>query len=265
LRTLNDGSENRHRNLRAAVRGLAFSLVLLVMIRVLGQRVLSGVAGAALILILQEFFDPTPLFWVAPWEALRLILSQRHRANHLWLHRTQAFACESIGRRLKSDGFAIVDGFVVTGVGHNKQLLQWTANTTCRMTTGRNEKASLRLGCKTVRFLIAVCIMIGCLLGMSVWRRIDITLVLIISSLSAAIGHGLARPIEKLLAEKLVALDRKNGDQRVTGLSVEPIEFPEWLWWPGSLGFIVRQIRKDGPGEDSPYASAGQRDEGSHI
>ena len=124
-------------------------------------RIAMGVAGAALILLLQELVDPTPLFWSAPWEALQLVFSRRRRVNHLWLHRTQDLARESIGRSIKSDGFAMADGFVVIGVGQNKQLVQWTAESACRGMAQEREGASPRQGCKAVRFLVAVWLMTG--------------------------------------------------------------------------------------------------------
>src|SRR5260370_31851519 len=106
------------------------------MLRVVGQGLLLGVAGAALVLLLQELVDPTPLFWSVPWEALQLVVSGRHRVNHLWLHRTQDLARKSIGRSIKSDGFAMVDGFVVTGVGRSEEHtseLQSHLNIVCRL------------------------------------------------------------------------------------------------------------------------------------
>jgi len=39
------------------------------------ERVTAAQAGAALVLLLQEAVDPTPLFWTAPWEAMQLLLS----------------------------------------------------------------------------------------------------------------------------------------------------------------------------------------------
>src|SRR4029434_6634409 len=80
------------------------------------QGLLMGVAGAALVLLLQEAVDPTPLFWTAPWEAMQLLLSRARRINHVWLHRTQELARESIGLSTKVDGFAMADGFVLIGV-----------------------------------------------------------------------------------------------------------------------------------------------------
>ena len=132
LRSVKDGTENRRTKLLRAGRGLAWALLLLLILRALGQGLVVGVAGATLVLLLQGLVDPTLLFWSVPWEALHLVLSRRFRVNHLWLHRTQDLARESIGRSMKADGFAMADGFVLIGVGRNKQLVQWTADSAWR-------------------------------------------------------------------------------------------------------------------------------------
>src|SRR5258708_505589 len=250
LQSVKDGSENRRTRFFRAGRGLACALLLLVMLRVLGEGLVLGVAGAALVLLLQELVDPTPLFWSVPWEALQLVLSGRHRVNHLWLHRTQDLARESIGRSIKSDGFAMTDGFVVTGVGRNKQLVQWTADSACRGMAQEREGASARNGCKPVRFLVAVRLMTGGLLAMSIWRGIDLPGALLIALLSAAAGHALARPVEKMLANWLAIPGWQHQDARGFGLEIEPVEFPEWLWWQGGQGFIVRRIPGEEPRKD---------------
>jgi hypothetical protein len=203
LRSLKDASDNRRAKLFRAGRGLACALLLLLILRALGQGLLMGAAGAALVLLLQELADPTPLFWSAPWEALQLVLSGRRRVNHLWLHRTQDLARESIGASIKADGFAMADGFVLIGVGRNKQLVQWTADSAWRGMAQDREGASARHGCKAIRFLVAVWLMTGGLLAMSIWRGIDLPGALLIGLLSAAAGHALARPVENLLANWL--------------------------------------------------------------
>jgi hypothetical protein len=250
LPLVKNGSDNRRTKFLRFGRGLAYVLLLLLIFRALGQGLILGVAGAALVLLLQELVDPTPLFWSAPWDALQLILSRRHRVNHLWLHRTQEFALESIGRSIKADGFAIDDGFVLVGVGGNKQLVQWTADSAWRGMTQEWERASARQSCKAVRFLVAVWLMTGGLLAMSVWRGIDLPGALLIALLSAAAGHALARPVENMLAEWLaIPAWRDEGACRFR-LELEPIEFPEWLWWQGGQGFIVHRIPEEELGKD---------------
>jgi len=215
------------------------------MLRALGQGLLMEVADAALVLLLQELVDPTPLFWSVPWEAMQLLQSGTRRMNYLWLHRTQDLARESIGRSIKSDGFAMSDGFVLIGVGPNKQMVRWTAECACRGMAQEREGASARRGCKTVRFLIAVWLMTGGLLATSIWRGIDLPGSLLIALLSAAAGHALARPAEKMLANWFAIPISQHKDARGSRLEVEPIEFPEWLWWEGSLGFIVRRVPEE--------------------
>src|SRR5258708_40132604 len=92
LQSVKDGSENRRTRFFRAGRGLACALLLLVMLRVLGQGLLLGVAGAALVLLLPELVDPTPLFWSVPCGALQLGLSRRPPVKHLLLLRPPEFA-----------------------------------------------------------------------------------------------------------------------------------------------------------------------------
>ncbi len=248
LRSVKDGSKDRWAKLLRAAQSLAWLLLLLVIFRVLGQGLLIGVAGATLVLLLQEAVDPTPLFWTAPWEAMQLLLSRSRRVNHIWLHRTQELARESIGISMKVDGFAMADGFVVIGVGSNKQLVRWTAEAAWRGIVRVRERATHSRGCKAVRFLIAVWLMTGVLLALSVWRVIDLPTVLLIAVFSGAAGHAIARPFENTLGRWLAVPARHDEDARTFCLEVEPVEFPEWLWWQGGQGFIVRRI----PEEEAP-------------
>lgn len=62
LRSVKHGSENRRTKLLPSGRGLAWALLLLLMLRALGQGLVMGVAGAALVLLLQELVDPHPCF-----------------------------------------------------------------------------------------------------------------------------------------------------------------------------------------------------------
>jgi hypothetical protein len=204
--------------------------------------------GAALVLLLQEAVDPTPLFWTAPWEAMHVLLSRSRRVNHIWLHRTQELARESIGISTKVDGFAMADGFVLIGVGSNKQLVRRTAEAAWRGIVHARERARHSRGCKAVRFLIAVWLMAGVLLALSVWRGIDLATVLLIAVFSAAAGHLLAQPFENTLGRWLAVPAWHHEDARTFCLEVERVEFPEWLWWQGGQGFIVRRI----PEEEAP-------------
>src|SRR5258708_10399915 len=110
LRSVKDGSNGRWAKLLRVGQSLVSLLFLLIILRVFGQGLLMGVAGAALVLLLQEAVDPTPLFWTAPWEAMQLLLSRARRVNHIWLHRKQELARESYGISMEVDGFAMDDG-----------------------------------------------------------------------------------------------------------------------------------------------------------
>ena len=245
LRSAEVGGEDRWTKLLRTGQWLGCLFLLFVIFRVFGQGLLMGVAGAALVLVLQEAAEPTPLFWMAPWEAMQLLLSRARRLNHVWLHRTQELARESIGVSAKIDGFALADGFVLIGVGRNKQLVQWTAEAAWRGITRVRERARRTRGCKAVRFLLAVWLMTGILLALSIWRGIDLPTALLVAVFSGAAGHGLARPFENTLGRSLTMPAWHNQDSHVFRLEVDRVEFPEWLWWQGGQGFIVRRISEE--------------------
>ncbi len=142
----------------------------------------------------------------------------------------------------------MADGFVLIGVGSNMQLVRWTAEAAWRGIVRARERARHSRGCKAVRFLIAVWLMAGVLLALSVWRGIDLPTVLLIAVFSGAAGHALAQPFENTLGRWLAVPAWHDEDARTFCLEVEPVEFPEWLWWQGGQGFIVRRI----PEEETP-------------
>ena len=250
VRSGRDASENRRARLFHVAQGLGCALVLLFIFRALGQVLVFGAAGAAIVLLLQELVDPTPLFWSAPWEALQLVLSRRHRLNHAWLHRAQDLALELIGRSIETDGFAIANGFVLPGVGRNKQLVQWTVDSAWRGMTQKLERTSAPRTCKAVRFLVAAWLMIGGLLAMSIWRAIDLHGCLLIALLSAAAGHALAQPVENVFRECAANPAWLARDTQDFRFEVEPVEFPEWLWWQGGQGFIMPRVSVEDLGKD---------------
>lgn len=112
LRNAKDARGDHWGKLPRAGLSLVGAGLFLIILRLLGQGLFIGAAAAALVLVLQEAVDPTPLFWTAPWEAVQLLLSRERRVNHIWLHRTQELVRESIGESSKVDGFAMADGFV---------------------------------------------------------------------------------------------------------------------------------------------------------
>lgn len=250
LRSIKDGSKHRWSESFRVAQSLVCLLLLLVALRVLGQGLLMGVAGATLVLLLQEAVDPTPLFWTAPWEAVQLLLSRARCVNHIWLHRTQELARESIGLSSKLDGFAMADGFVLIGVGRNKQFVQWTAEAAWLGIVPTRTKARHTRGCKAVRFLVAVCLMTGGLFALGAWRAIDLSTALLVAMLSAAGGHALARPFENRFGRWLAGSAKHQAFAGAFTFEVEPVEFPQWLWWGVRQGFIVRRIPKEEPSKD---------------
>lgn len=245
LRSGKDWSEDRWPKLFRAARSLACALFLLVMLGALGQRSLVGVAGAALVLLLQEAVDPTPMFWTAPWEAIQLLLSRARRVNHIWLHRTQELARESIGVSARTDGFAMPDGFFLIGVGANKQMVRWTAECAWRGIIRERERARHPSGCKAVRFLIAVCLMAVGLIALGPWRGTDLPTALLVAVFCGAAGHALAGPFENIIGQCLTVSAQHHANARAFRLEVEPVKFPESLSWQGSEGFIVRRIPEE--------------------
>src|SRR6516162_3951378 len=173
LRSIKDGSKHRWSESFRVAQSLVCLLLLLVVLRVLGQGLLVGVAGAALVLLLQEAVDPTPLFWTAPWEAVQLLLSRARCVNHIWLHWTQELARESVGLSSKLDGFAMADRFVLIGVVRNKQFVQLTAEAAWLGIVQAPTGPKHPRGCKAVRFLVAACLMTVGLFALAAWRVID--------------------------------------------------------------------------------------------
>jgi hypothetical protein len=231
---------------RLVGRGLLLTGVLLLFftLSAIWRVLLMGAAGAALLLFLQEAIDPTPLFWTAPWEAMQLVLSRRVRVNHIWLHRTQELARESIGST-KLDGFATPDGFVLLNTGPNRQLVQWTVEFAWRAMIQEGSASKHARGCKTVRFLIALWLIAGGLLALGAWRGVDLAGALLVALFCGAASHALARPLENKLGVWLAFPAWRDEDVRTDRFEVEPFEFPEFLWVQGSEGFRVRRISRE--------------------
>lgn len=144
----------------------------------------------------------------------------------------------------------MADGFVLIGVGSNKQLVRWTAE--CAWRGVGQQRASTRhpRGCKAVRFLLSVVLMSAALLALGAWRGINLPTALLIAAFCGAAGHALARPFEDKLGVCFSGPVRHNPEAGGVRVEVEPVEFPEWLWWKGSEGFIVRRIPEGGPHRD---------------
>lgn len=244
-RGITDWSPN-HRE-RLVRRGLLLAGVLLLFftLSAIWRVLLMGAAGAALVLFLQEAVDPTPLFWTAPWEAMQLVLSRRVRVNHIWLHRTQELARESIGESTKVDGFATPDGFVLLNTGPKSQVVEWTAEFAWRGMIQEDSPGKHARGCKAMRFLIALWLVAGGLLALGAWRGVDLAGALLVALFCGAASQALARPLENKLGLWLAVPAWRYEDAQTDRFEVEPFEFPEFLWVQGSEGFRVRRIPRE--------------------
>jgi len=242
LRSLTDAPAN-HRT-KFVRRGLllAGALLLFFTISAIWRGLLMGAAGAALVLFLQEGVDPTPLFWTVPWEAMQLAFNRRVRVNHMWLHRTQELARESIGVSTKLDGFATPDGFVLVNAGPYRQLVQWTAEFAWRAMIQGDSAGKHARGCKAIRFLTALWLIAGGLVALGAWRGVDLAGALLVALFSGAASQALARPLENKLGLWSTVPAWRDEDARTDRFDVEPFEFPEFLWFQGSQGFQVRRI-----------------------
>ena len=242
LRSITNVSKN-HRAKLVCQEVLAGALLFLLIVSTIWHGLLIWAAGAALVLFLQEVVDPTPLFWAVPWEAMQLVLSRRVRVNHFWLHRTQRLVRESPGCLGKLDGFATRDGFVLMGAGLTKAEILWASTLTLRAMCGQASAKKATRGCKTTRFLLALWLIAGGLLWLSIWRgEVDLTSAVLLSAVCGASGHGLAGPAEKLL-NPWVTLVAFCDDKMYPGrLKVESFAVPHFRWFRGRQAFRVRHI-----------------------
>jgi hypothetical protein len=117
LRSVKDGNDKRRAKFSRAGQELGCALLLLLILRALGQGLIMGAAGAALVLLLARTCRSDTRVLVGILGSPQLVLSGRHRVNHLWLHRTQDLARELISRSIKADGF------VLTSVGRIPSML----------------------------------------------------------------------------------------------------------------------------------------------
>ena len=219
---------------------LAGGLVLFVAASMTWRALPMAVAGAGLVLILQEIAAPTPLFWTAPWEALELLLSRQVRANHFWLHRTEDLLRESGGTKV--DGVATREGFFLLGTSLNETEIQWASQCVWQTQCQKSSAKVAAPGCKTMQFLVALWLIAGGLAVLSLWRGVDLASALLLSALCGAAGQLLAKPTEKLLgrwAEDLACSNNKSWPIR---LEVESLAIPPFLWFAKSRVFQVRRM-----------------------
>jgi hypothetical protein len=204
---------------------------------------LFSVVGAGLALFLQDVIDPTPLFWVAPWEALHLLGSRRLRVNHLWLHRTQKLVCNSVDSGVRPDGFATRDGFFLASAGHDQVELQRAAELAWSEVNKAPQLGGFREGCKTMRFLLtSMLIAASLLILLSVWRGVSWPTLLLLAATGGAVGHALAGPVERMLAPWASSLVRPEKFVRPYCIEVRQAALTGIVWFKGCRGFWVRQL-----------------------
>jgi len=230
---------------------LALGLVVFFGASAVWQALLMAGAAAGLALVLQQLADPSPLFWAVPWEAMEFALSAKVRANHFWLHCTQDLARGLLIWTAKVDGFATRDGFVLMGSGLNAAEVRWSSELAWRSLCQQSSREKADTGCKTTRFLLALWLVTGGLIVLSIFRRVDLSSALLVSALCSAAGYGLAGPAEKLLLPWAGRFQSREDETRAHGLDVESFWFPSFLWLKGGRAFRVRQI----PKEKTPISS----------
>jgi hypothetical protein len=200
-----------------------------------------ALTGAGLVLILQEIADPSPLFLAVPWEALEFVLSRKARVNHFWLHRTQGLLRESENSLAKIDGCATRDGFFLIGATFNETQIQRASQSAWRATCQRPSAKEATTGCKTMQFLLALCLIAGGFTALSLFRGVNLGSGLLLCALCGAAGQLLAGPAEKLLgpwAGRVACSDEETWPSR---LEVESLAIPRFLWFKRSLVFQVRR------------------------
>ena len=198
--------------------------------------------AVGLAFVLQQLADPSPLFWAVPREAMEFALSTKVRANHFWLHRTQNLARGLLVWSAKVDGFATRDGFVLMGSGLDATAVRWSSEFSWRSLCQQSCEGKTTRGCKTTRFLLALCFVAGGLIVLNVVRRLDLASAFLLSAVCCVTGYGLAGPAEKFLNPwaELISL----GDDKMClgHLEVEPFAVPHSLWSKGCRAFRVRRV-----------------------
>lgn len=235
----------RLRNIKSVTPGefpFVGGLVVLLAASMLWRAFPMAVTGAGLVLLLQQFADPSPLFFTVPWEALEFLLSRKVRANHFWLHRTQGLLQESGDSLAKIDGCATRDGFFLIGTPFNETQIQWAAQSAWRVLCQKPSAKETATGCKTMRFLLALWLIAGGLAALSLFRGIELGSGLLLCALCGAAGQLLARPAEKLLGPWAGRVARSNNEPWPNRLEVESLAIPRFLWFKRSLIFQVRRM-----------------------
>src|SRR5260370_38402523 len=137
------------KNLAPGELPFAGGLVLLLEASMLWRAFPMEVTGGALVLLLQEIADPSPLFLAVPWEALEFVLSRKVRANHFWLHRTQGLLRESGDALAKIDCCATRDGFLLIAAAFNETQIPRASHSAWRAMCQKPTTKEAATGCKT--------------------------------------------------------------------------------------------------------------------
>jgi hypothetical protein len=224
---------------------LALGLVAFIIAALVWQALLMAAAVAGLALVLQQLADPSPLFWAVPWEALKLMMSTKARANHLWLHHTEDLARETLGWSAKVDGFATRDGFVLMGSRLDAAEVRSSSDLSLRILCQHSVQRKVSRGCKASRFLLALWVVSIGLLVLDSRRGLDIAGALLVVVSGSAAGYGLAGPAEKLLLRSIGRPKSGEDETRSDGLEVESFWVPTFLWLKGGRAFRVRQTPKE--------------------
>lgn len=229
---------------------LTIALVLFVVASTLWRPFLIAVVAAGAVLILQEIIEPTPLFWTVPWEALEFVLSRQVRENHVWLHRTEELVRESGGMFAKVDGVATSDGFFLMGTSVNESEIRWASQYAWR-TAARSSSAKMNApACKTMQFLLALCLIAGGLTVLSLWHGIDLPSGLLLAAVCGAAGRLLAKPVEELLRPRAEDPSCSNNEAGSFRLEVDSLAIPHFMWFERSRIFQVRRMPLWGSNED---------------
>ncbi len=236
---------DRLRNIKSVTPGefpFVGGLVVLLAASMLWRAFPMAVTGAGLVLLQQQFADPSPLFFTVPWEALEFLLSRKVRANHFWLHRTQGLLRESGDSLAKIDGCATRDGFFLIGATFNETQIQWASQSARRAMCQKPSAKEAATGCKTMQFLLALWLIAGGFSALSLFRGVDLASGLLLCALCGAAGHLLARSAEKLLGPWADRVARSNTETWPSRLAVESLAIPWFLWFKRSLVFHVRRM-----------------------
>jgi hypothetical protein len=226
---------------RGIVLGLGF--VIFIVASLLWRTVLMAGVVLFFVLVLQELADPSSLFWATPCELVGIVFSRNVRLNHLWFHRTQGLVREASGCLSKLEGFATQDGFVLVGAGLNEAEVRWASELAWRLMCGQGAaKESIR-GCKTTRLLLAVVLVAGGLVAVTVWQgKVELASTVLVAAVSGAIGHALAGPAEGFLSPWAALIAFCDGKTYLFRMEMECFSSPHFLWFKGSRGFRVRRI-----------------------